>query len=92
MILGKTRGRGEQRLPNRRDITRCQATVDLEVCPGHVAAIIGGNWGDFQMSAWKSPLVQICTHGKERLLQLRLPHRTYPWGGAPTSCHASPQC
>ena len=34
------------------------------------------------MSELRDPLLQICTYGKERLLRFRLPHRTYPWGGA----------
>ena len=49
-ILGKTGGRGEQRLPNWSNVTRCEAAVDLEVGPSHVATIIGSNWGDCRMS------------------------------------------
>jgi hypothetical protein len=68
-ILGKTRGRGEQRIPNWSDVARCEAAVDLEVGPGHVAAIVGGNWGDHRMSALKGP-------GQDLYLRKRAPFAT----------------
>jgi len=81
-ILGKTRGRGERRLPDWSNVIRSEATVNLEVGPSYVATIIGSDWCGYRMSELKDPLFQICTYGKMRLLRFRLPHQTYPWGGA----------
>ena len=43
-ILCEAGRRGEQGLPERSDVARCEATIDLEVGSGHVTAIVGGNW------------------------------------------------
>lgn len=55
-ISGKGGRRGEQGLPNRRDITRREPSVDLEVGSRHVAAIVGGNWNDGWVNTLKSPV------------------------------------
>ena len=55
-ISDKSGRRGEQGLPNRRDITRREPSVDLEVGSGYVAAIVGGNWNNGRMSTLRIPV------------------------------------
>ena len=91
-ILGEARWRREEGLPDWSNIARRDTAVDLEVGPSDIAAVAGSDWGDVWISTSKGPVVQIDTHGKERLWRLRLLHRTCPSEGALTSYHVSQQC